>query len=137
MTDYKKAFITEVNFKRSVNNQKLLEEKHQVDDAVNQIGERVNEMIYKQRDEYMVAYEQHMFTVQKQIHLLREKLKILTQDETRFQRIQLLNLQQSHFDKDCVEWDKTNKLLNRKLNKLNQYLKEQGLNFSNIHPLNL
>ena len=116
-----KAFITEVKNKQKnlVDSTVRLEEIRKTHESVlgvvDFIGENVNDMVLKQRSEYMIAYEEHMFELHKQIFLLRERLDIITNEKTRDERIKVLKAQLNHFEKSALDWDNKHEIIIEKL----------------------
>ena len=90
------------------------------------IGDKVIEMVQKQREEYMKAYEQHMFDLLTQIHELQDKLTIMNNDTTKEDRIKLLNLQQQVFERELLDLNQTNEQLTKRLQYHRSQRQEQG-----------
>ena len=119
----RKAFITEVKLRRQENVSfvekiKEVRQSHkELLGVVDIVGHKVGDMVSKQREEYMIAYEAHMYDIHKQIYLLRERLEVITNDKTREERINILNLQRDHFESEALEWEAQNEILKDKLQK--------------------
>lgn len=92
--DNKELFITEIDSERKINSLELLnnvrKEHMKVRDVVVAFRNKVDNMIEKQRQEYIQAYETHMQDVQKELHNLREKVFEIANDETKNERTEKL-----------------------------------------------
>jgi hypothetical protein len=122
------AFITSVptkfssfkSKKRSGNDKlnNVRKDHAQLMDIVKKFGSKVSTMVDKQRAEYMLAYENHMQDVQKELYLLREKVQEIATDSTRDEKIKSLELAQTRFKAESITLDEQNNEMRKKLKAL-------------------
>lgn len=72
-------------------------EHKKIVDVVDSFRGKVSSLIDKQRNEYIVAYENHMQDVQKELHNLREKVAEIANDETKAEKTKELKEKQAKF----------------------------------------
>ena len=130
------AFLTEVDTKvRPRNNPKLAnvrKEHTKLMEVCAAFGEKVNNMVDKQRGEYMHAYEQHMYDVQKQLHLLREKVTEIANDKTRDEKIQQLSADQIKYRHEALFFDEAAADLRKKIKRLKETMSSVGKSWLSI-----
>mmetsp|Transcript_4335 Transcript_4335/g.4486 ORF Transcript_4335/g.4486 Transcript_4335/m.4486 type:complete len:517 (+) Transcript_4335:381-1931(+) len=122
------AFITSVptkfssfkSKKRSGNDKlnNVRKDHTQLMDIVKKFGSKVSTMVDKQRAEYMLAYENHMQDVQKELYLLREKVQEIATDSTRDEKIKSLELAQTKYKAESITLDEQNNEMRKKLKAL-------------------
>lgn len=82
---------------------------------VDAFGSKVGNMVDKQRAEYMQAYEHHMLDVQKELHLLRDKVTEIANDETRSDKLITLSSDEKFYKNEALTYDIETNELRKKL----------------------
>jgi len=122
------AFLTEVDVKpRDKKHPKLAnvrKEHGRLMEVVATFGDKVNYMVDRQRSEYMHAYEQHMYDVQKELHQLREKVTEIANDKTRDEKIQQLSSDQVKFRHEALFYDEAAAGLRKKIKRLKEAMQK-------------
>jgi hypothetical protein len=77
-------------------------------------GNKVGALADKQRSEYMVAYEHHMQDVQKELHVLREKVRCITSNKVRDDKIQSLKSEEEFLKNEALHFDEETNELRKK-----------------------
>ena len=128
--DLDNAFLTEVDVKtKRFQDPKLAgvrKEYVRVMETVEAFGDKVNNMVDKQREDYMHAYEQHMYDVQKELHTLREKVTEIANDKTRDEKIKQLSTDQIKYRHEALFYDEESALLRKKIKALKETLNSVG-----------
>ena len=80
-------------------------------EIVTAFGNKVGSLADKQRSEYMVAYEHHMQDVQKELHMLREKVRCISSNKVRDDKIKSLKSEEDFLKNEALRFDEvTNEL---------------------------
>ncbi len=80
-------------------------------EIVTAFGNKVGALADKQRSEYMVAYEHHMQDVQKELHMLREKVRCISSNKVRDDKIKSLKSEEEFLKNEALHFDEeTNQL---------------------------
>jgi hypothetical protein len=72
-------------------------------EVVNSFRAKVDRLIDKQRLEYVQAYENHMQDVQKELHLLRDKVFEIANDDTKNERTDKLKEDLNSFKAEAIQ----------------------------------
>lgn len=116
------AFLTEIDSTRvKPKNPKLenVRKDHQkVLEVVTAFGKKIGNLADKQRNEYMLAYENHMIDIQRELHQLREKAKEITNKKTMDDKIKSLIVEEEHFKTTALEYDTETNLLRKRLRRI-------------------
>jgi hypothetical protein len=83
--------------------------------VVDAFGSKVGNMVDKQRAEYMQAYEHHMLDVQRELHLLRDKVTEIANDETRSDKLITLSSDEKFYKNEALTYDIETNELRKKL----------------------
>ena len=105
------AFITEVNIVNDNNSQKsfnelldpVRKEHSKIREVVESFSLKVKGLVDKQRNEYMIAYENHMQDIQKDLHSLREKVADIANDETKNEKVSNLKVNQKKYKEEALK----------------------------------
>ena len=89
-------------------------------------GLKVENMIDKQRTEYVTAYGHHMRDVQKDLHDLREKATAIANDRTRDEKIKKLDSDQKWYRTEAIRLDAKTNILRKKLKSLTATISSVG-----------
>ena len=87
-------------------------------DVVKTFGNKVGGMIDKQRYEFMSAYEHHIQDIQDELQNLREKVAIISGEETRKAKLETLDKSQTQFKTEALSLDQDVMAQRKKLRKL-------------------
>ena len=74
-------------------------------EIVTAFGNKVGALADKQRSEYMVAYEHHMQDVQKELHMLREKVRCISSNKVRDDKIKSLKSEEEFLKNEALHFD--------------------------------
>lgn len=109
-------FITEVDTQRASNfsrNKKVYRENGLLDqcrkenikvkEVVNAFRSKIDNLIDKQRNEYISAYENHMQDVQKELYNLRELVSEIANNSTKKEKTSQLKDEGKHFKADALK----------------------------------
>jgi ATP-dependent Lon protease len=114
------AFITGIDAGGA--NTNLLEQVRQDNEKMKQIvgafSNKVETLIDKQRNEYILAYEGHMQEVQKELHSLREKVADIANDETKNEKTETLKLNQKKYKEEALKLESDSDEILKKIKKL-------------------
>ncbi len=87
-------------------------------DVVKTFGSKVGGMIDKQRYEFMSAYEHHIQDIQDELQNLREKVAVISGEETRKAKLETLDKSQTMFKTEALSLDQDVMAQRKKLRKL-------------------
>jgi len=110
------AFLTDLDssLRAKVKNPKLdnaRKDHAKLMEIVAAFGNKVGVLADKHRSEYMVAYEHHMQDVQKELHVLREKVRCITSNKVRDDKIESLKTEEEFLKNEALHYDdETNEL---------------------------
>ncbi len=108
MNSSSEAFLTEVSSTdvgkvRSALLVPIRQEHIKITQVVDSFRKKVDVLIDKQRNEYILAYENHMQDVQKELHTLREKVAEIANDETKNEKTEELKSNQIKYKSEAIK----------------------------------
>jgi hypothetical protein len=125
MKDSSELFITHVDASTAQNtpaHRDLLynvRKKHKkINEVVESFRSKVDEMVDKQRAEYVSAYENHIQDVQKELHVLREKVRLIYNDQTKNERTEKLKADLNYYKDKALDLEAANRELRLDMNDL-------------------
>eukprot|EP01038_Epipyxis_sp_PR26KG_P007867 gene7867-10676_t len=110
-SSFSDAFITEIDSTiplRDTNrlpNERLdpvRKEHKKIMEIVDAFNSKVEMLVERQRNEYVLAYENHMQDVQKELYSLREKVAEIANDDTKNEKMKQLKRDQEHFKSETM-----------------------------------
>ena len=93
-------------------------ENKKVKEVVTRFSNKVENLIEKQRNEYIQAYESHMQEVQKELHSLREKVADIANDETKNEKTESLKVNQKKYKEEALKLESDSDEILKKIKKL-------------------
>lgn len=93
-------------------------ENIKVREVVNSFSTKVEVLVDKQRNEYMVAYENHMQDVQRELHSLRGKVADIANDETKADKTAKLKEDQIRFKNEALKLEADSDEIRKRLREL-------------------
>ncbi|KAJ1430817.1 hypothetical protein B484DRAFT_328186, partial [Ochromonadaceae sp. CCMP2298] len=78
-------------------------EHDKVKEVVHFFTNKIDNLIDKQRNEYIQAYETHMQDVQKELHVLREKVADIENDDTKNEKTESLKANQKKYKEEALK----------------------------------
>jgi len=93
-------------------------ENVKVKEVVTHFSNKVENLIDKQRNEYIQAYESHMQEVQKELHSLREKVADIANDETKNEKTASLKVNQKKYKEEALKLESDSDEILKKIKKL-------------------
>jgi hypothetical protein len=93
-------------------------ENVKVKEVVTSFSNKVENLIDKQRNEYIQAYESHMQEVQKELHSLREKVADIANDETKNEKTASLKVNQKKYKEEALKLESDSDEILKKIKKL-------------------
>lgn len=122
MLDDINAFLTEIETVRPKSKATKLanvrKEHEKLQSVINSFNGKVGSMVDKQRSEYMQAYEHHMQDVQRELHLLRNKVLDIANDKTREDKLSTLASEEQFFKTEALTFDVETNNMRKRLRRL-------------------
>ena len=116
------AFITEVDIPQRKDKSALLDpvrkEHSKIREVVEAFSNKVEKLVDKQRNEYILAYENHMQDVQRELHQLREKVADIANDETKNEKTEKLKADQKRYKSEALKLEVDTDEIRKKIRKV-------------------
>ena len=88
---------------------------------------QVDQLVEKQRSEYVQAYEFHMSDVQRELYNLREKATAIANDTTREEKIKKLDSDQKWFRNEAMRLDVETNEYRKKMRNIKVLIQSTGI----------
>lgn len=123
------AFITGVDAGGpTANLDQVRQDNEKMKQIVSAFSNKVETLIDKQRNEYILAYEAHMQEVQKELHSLREKVADIANDGTKNEKTETLKLNQKKYKEEALKLENDSDEILKKIKKLVRKVYTVGTN---------